>query len=86
MPVMTIDCDRVSIYGFLSTNCEDVADWMLYKLLVMSYEIRMCEDYYNKDIVIYDLKNITISHITKFGLTGIKKAIVCGQVSMMYYQ
>ena len=81
VPKLTSRCDRILIVGFNPVDPEDLDEWMLYKILCMSYEIRLCEDYYNKDIIIVDSKNLTLNHLTKFSLPGIKKAIHCGQVS-----
>ncbi|KAJ9587367.1 hypothetical protein L9F63_019109 [Diploptera punctata] len=77
MPKLTSECDRVVISGFLTSDCGPITDWLLYKILIMSNEIRMCEDYYSREIIIFDMKNFTMAHLTKFGIPALKKIMVC---------
>lgn len=78
MPELTPDMDRVSIFGLSNLNLED--DFNLaecFKTLLCVKEVRMCEDYYVKDIYIFDLKNVTLSFITKVTPTLLKKLQTC---------
>ncbi|KAJ9587365.1 hypothetical protein L9F63_019107, partial [Diploptera punctata] len=78
MPELTPDFDRVNIFGLLTPNLGD--DFSLldcFKTLLCTKEVKMCEDYYVKDIYIIDLKNVTLSLISKVSLSTVKKLETC---------
>ncbi|KAJ9598614.1 hypothetical protein L9F63_010704, partial [Diploptera punctata] len=74
LPKLTDDLDRVGIMGFYS---EDFNIYSAFKLLLMCLEMRMCEDYNLKDIVIIDFNNITAMSVTKITLPAVKKFAEC---------
>ncbi|KAJ9598613.1 hypothetical protein L9F63_010703 [Diploptera punctata] len=71
---LTNELDRVVIFGFYS---EEFNIYSAYKGLLMNLELRMCEDYYLKDIVIIDYKNITAKAVLRITLPSAKKFADC---------
>jgi hypothetical protein len=51
------------------------------KLLFMILDVRMREDYYTSDILIFDVSNMTVAHAAKYTIPLWKKIEVCGLVS-----
>jgi hypothetical protein len=82
MPELTPEFDRVNIFGLFNSNIDDTFNLLdAFKTLLCTKEIRMCEDYYSKDIYILDMKNINLSIITKVTPTLLKKLETCSMVS-----
>ena len=79
MPKLTPEYDRVTVIGNREGYAGPICELIMYRSVVMSHEVKMCEDYYNKEILILDLKNVTTDHLV-FGLPGLKKIFFCGQV------
>ncbi|KAJ4426924.1 hypothetical protein ANN_26723 [Periplaneta americana] len=77
MPQMTPEYDRVVCFGLLSNDPTDfvIEDW--YRMSLMTFEIRMCEDYSLRDIFVIDLAHYTLGHVTKFSFPSMKKAETC---------
>jgi hypothetical protein len=69
------------VYGLLPL---DATDWnIMYgiKLFIMMLEIKMSEDYCSSDILVADLGNFAIGHMTKVTPSYVKKYELCGVVS-----
>ncbi|XP_069699163.1 uncharacterized protein [Periplaneta americana] len=77
MPQMTPDYERVVCFGLLSNDPTDLVteDW--YRMALMTFEVRMCEDYSLRDIFIIDLAHYTLAHVIKFTLPSMKKTETC---------
>ncbi|XP_069699166.1 alpha-tocopherol transfer protein-like [Periplaneta americana] len=77
MPQMAPEYDRVVCFGVLSNDPTDfvIEDW--YRMSLMTFEIRMCEDYSLRDIFVIDLAHYTLGHVTKFSFPSMKKAETC---------
>ena len=82
MPTLTPELDRVHIFGFFPQDAKDFEYWDFAKMTVMEFDIRMTEDYNMKDIIIFNYKNCTLGHISKFTLPGMKKMELFVIVSM----
>lgn len=48
-------------------------------------DIRVEEDVLHKDVIIYDLKNVTAKHITKITPIGLRKSALIIEVSLYNY-
>lgn len=81
MPQLTPDCDRVILFGLLTSNTKDFDPLDFCKLHQMGLEIRISEDYCMSEIFIVDLLNYTLAHVTKITIPLIKKFELCGIVS-----
>ncbi|XP_069699164.1 alpha-tocopherol transfer protein-like [Periplaneta americana] len=77
MPQMTPDYERVVCIGVLSNDPTDfvLEDW--FRMAMMTFEVRMCEDYSLRDIFIIDLAHYTLGHVTKVTFPCMKKAEAC---------
>jgi hypothetical protein len=82
MPKLTKELDRVSVYGFLTTDDKEFRFWDHFKLVLLGLEIRITEDYNLKDIFVVDFKKCGVGHLTKFTLPMMKKFELCLMVSM----
>ncbi|KDR19511.1 Alpha-tocopherol transfer protein-like [Zootermopsis nevadensis] len=78
MPQLTPDCDRVILFGLLTSNTKDFDPLDFCKLHQMGLEIRISEDYCMSEIFIVDLLNYTLAHVTKITIPLIKKFELCG--------
>ncbi|KAJ4426908.1 hypothetical protein ANN_26707 [Periplaneta americana] len=80
MPQLTPEYDRVVCFGSLSEDPTDfvIEDW--YRMSLMTFEVRMCEDYCPRDIFIIDLANLTQAHVAKYSFPSMKKVEVCTMV------
>ncbi|KAJ9598618.1 hypothetical protein L9F63_010708 [Diploptera punctata] len=76
LPKLTDELDRITIFGLYS-GVEDFEIYSVCKTLLMSLEIRMCEDYNMKDIIIIDFKNITAKSVLRITLPAMKKFVDC---------
>ncbi|XP_069699160.1 alpha-tocopherol transfer protein-like [Periplaneta americana] len=77
MPQMTPEYDRVVCFGLLSNDPTDfvIEEWC--RMALMTFEVRMCEDYSLRDIFICDMANYTLAHLPKFSFPSMKKVEVC---------
>ncbi|KAJ9598617.1 hypothetical protein L9F63_010707, partial [Diploptera punctata] len=64
------------MFGVYSDK-EDFDIYSLFKMILMSIELRMCEDYNLKDIIIIDFKNITAKSVVRITLPAVKKFTDC---------
>jgi hypothetical protein len=83
MPQLTPEYDRVMIYVFQSNDATQYHILDNIKLMLMSQEIRISEDYCLSDIVIIDVANYTLEHAAKVTLTHMKKYELCVLVSAL---
>lgn len=77
------NCVRVQVLQ-LKNNDPDKFDW--YNFLGHCYhlgDIRVNEDVLNKDVIIYDFKNVTAKHITKMTPIGLKKSALVLEVRLV---
>jgi len=81
MPQLTTDCDRVTVFGLPPTDGIEFNMLYLVKLVQMTMEIRMSEDYWLSDIYVMDYGNFTLRHVTKITPSLVKKCEVCAIVS-----
>jgi hypothetical protein len=72
MPQLTPECDRVVLFGLQTSDVRDFDVLDYCRLIQMTLEIRICEDYCLSDIYIVDLGKYTLGHITKITLPMIK--------------
>jgi hypothetical protein len=84
MPQLTSDFDRVIILGPLSNDATKYDVLNNIKLALLTLEIRLSEDYCQSDVIIVDLANFTLAHLTKINLTDMKKYELCGIVSAIF--
>jgi hypothetical protein len=81
MPQLTPDCNRVIVFGFQTPDATNLITEDFYKVMLMTFEILSCEDYYFSNIFIFDLSNYTAGHVSKMTITSTKKCEVCTVVS-----
>jgi hypothetical protein len=81
MPQLTPNCNRVIVFGFQTPDATNFIPEDLAKVVLMTFEILSCEDYYFSIIVILDLSNYTAGHVSKLTITSTKKCDVCSTVS-----
>jgi hypothetical protein len=77
MPQLTPDCNRVIVFGFRTPDATNFIPEDLAKVVLMTFEILSCEDYYFSNIFIFDLSNYTAGHVSKLTITTTKKCEVC---------
>ncbi|XP_069699129.1 alpha-tocopherol transfer protein-like [Periplaneta americana] len=77
MPELTPEEDRVTVIKYLTKDAINNLHEDLFRLCLMTTEVRMSEDYSFTDIVILDLENYTLEHASKVKLTTLKKGEVC---------
>jgi hypothetical protein len=83
MPQLTPEFERVIIYAFQSTDVTHFDPIDCIKVMLMVQDIRISEDYCHSEIVIIDLANYTLGHVTKISLTHMKKYELCILVSAL---
>ncbi|PSN57131.1 hypothetical protein C0J52_01286 [Blattella germanica] len=77
MPKLTPEGDRIILIGLTG---EDVANFNMndtLKIVLMYLDVRLCEDYYLRNTLIVDFKNIGMSHIMKVSLPTLKRYLLC---------
>lgn len=79
---MTEEFDRVTISAILDPDPDKYSVLDAVKLLFMSLDLRMRDDYYMADIFIFDVNNFTLGHAAKYTIPIWKKIEVCGLVSI----
>jgi hypothetical protein len=82
MPQLTPEYERVTIYGFLTSDTTHFNIIEYIKMIQMIQEIRMSEEYCSSDITIFDLANYTLAHVPKISLADVKKYELCALVSI----
>jgi hypothetical protein len=83
MPQLTPEFERITIHAFQSTDVTHFDPIDHIKLMLMVQKIIISEDYCHSDIIIIDLANYTLGHVTKIGLTDVKKYELCILVSAL---
>jgi hypothetical protein len=83
MPQLTPDFDRVIIYAFPKNDAKNFDTQNFYKQMLLMQEVRMSEDYCHSDIIIADLKNLTMAQVAKVNLIHVKKYELCVLVSAL---
>ena len=84
MPQLTTDCNRVVVMGMPPSDGTDFNPVYFIRLLQMTMEIIMSEDYCLSDIYVADYGNITVRHISKMTPSLVKKFELCVLVSSTY--
>ena len=79
-PKLTDEMERISIFG-IRPGTENFNLYDAFKILLMSLDLRIREDYFISDVFIIDFKNLTASLIKNFTLPAVKKFADCGLVS-----
>ncbi|KAJ4426597.1 hypothetical protein ANN_26395, partial [Periplaneta americana] len=77
MPELTPEGDRVIIMKYLTKNTINYTHDDIAKMILISNEARMCEEYCFSDIYVFDLENYTLGHASRVTFTTTKKGIVC---------
>lgn len=82
MPQLTEEFERVTISAITDRDPDKYSVYDAVKLLFMTLDVRMREDYYTSDVIIMDVNNFTIAHAVKYTIPIWKKIEVCGLVSI----
>ncbi|XP_069698952.1 alpha-tocopherol transfer protein-like [Periplaneta americana] len=78
MPELTPEEHRVIMIKYLTKNATiDNLHEDLLRPILMTTEVRMCEEYCFTDAVIFDLEHYTLEHASKVKFTTLKKAEIC---------
>ncbi|KAJ4426593.1 hypothetical protein ANN_26391 [Periplaneta americana] len=77
MPELTPEGDRIILVKYLTKDAINYVPEDNYKMGLMTLEVRMCEEYCFRDIVIFDMDNYTLGHASKITFTAAKIAEVC---------
>jgi hypothetical protein len=83
MPKLTLQHDRVIIYGLLNPDVKEYDLLHHIKLSQMVQEIRISEDYCSSDIIVADMSNYSLAHILKVSVPLVKKYELCALVSSL---
>ncbi|KAJ4426589.1 hypothetical protein ANN_26387 [Periplaneta americana] len=76
MPELTENLDRVIPVGLLDPDATFFNLDLALKALIMHLDVRLHEDYHLSNIGIIDMKNYTLSHVTKITVSQLKKCFV----------
>jgi hypothetical protein len=79
---LTEEFDRVTISAILDPDPDKYSVLDAVKLLFMSFDLMMRDDYYMAHIFIIDVTNFTLGHAAKYTIPMWKKIEVCGLVSI----
>ncbi|XP_069698926.1 alpha-tocopherol transfer protein-like isoform X3 [Periplaneta americana] len=77
MPKLTPEGDRVIMIKYLKKDAINYIHEDLIKMILISNEARMCEEYCFSDIYVCDFENYTLGHASRVTFTIAKKGIVC---------
>ncbi|KDR19513.1 retinol-binding protein pinta-like [Zootermopsis nevadensis] len=78
LPQLTEEFERVTISAITDRDPDKYSVYDAVKLLFMTLDVRMREDYYTSDVIIMDVNNFTIAHAVKYTIPIWKKIEVCG--------
>ncbi|KAJ9583070.1 hypothetical protein L9F63_022592 [Diploptera punctata] len=81
MPALNAELDRVIVTGYLE-NHDDLVFVDSIKLSVLVWEIRMVEDYNNRDIIVFDMKHVKMSDGLKIDLPFVQKTAICATTEL----
>ncbi|KAJ9584957.1 hypothetical protein L9F63_020706 [Diploptera punctata] len=77
LPQSTEDLDRVTVAALLDPDPDKYSVEDSLKLIFMCADLRLRDDYFMSDILIIDLKNISVQHLAKYTLPIFKKLEAC---------
>ncbi|XP_069680230.1 clavesin-2-like [Periplaneta americana] len=77
LPELNENDERIIFFGLQNNDAAQYNVDHLFKLTLMSHEVRMCEEYCTSDIYVMDLSNFTLSHVPKVSLPDLRKYEVC---------
>ena len=66
--------------GCVSTDTTHYDPYNDFKAGILAAEIRMFEDYFSREILVYDCRSVTVGHVAKLSLPVLKKFVTCATV------
>jgi hypothetical protein len=82
MPQLTPQYERVVTWVLLHSDVNFIHLQQI-KIMQMAQEIRISEEYCRSDIIVIDMANVNLAHISKVSVPNLKKYELCALVSSL---